>query len=285
MSNKSSHFVLNPVAACEPAAPWLGGKRLLAKRVCAILAGTDHTAYCEPFVGMGGVFLRRGVRPSVEVINDISGDLTNLYRVIQRHPEALFRELRWRPAMRDEFNRLKETRDRDLTDIERAGRFLYLQTLAFAGKVSGQNFGVRATAAHNFDLARIEPRIERIRNRLQGVVIENLDWLDFITRYDLAGTLFYLDPPYWGCEGDYGHGLFIRGDFERLAAKIQGMAGKFLMSINDTPEIRALFAWADILPVDTVYSVGNADRGEAAKELLIGRGVNLSPAAAQQKLL
>ena len=284
MSNKSSMFVLNPVSPCEPAAPWLGGKRLLAKRICAILSATEHAAYCEPFVGMGGVFLRRAVRPAVEVMNDISGDLTNLYRVVQRHPDALFRELRWRPAMRDEFSRMKEARDRDLTDVERAAKFLYLQTLAFAGKVSGQNFGVDPSAAHNFDLARIQPRLERIRIRLQGVVVENLDWLDFITRYDRPGTLFYLDPPYWGCEGDYGHGLFIRGDFERLAAKLQGAAGMFLMSINDTPEIRALFAWADILPVETVYTVGNADRSEAAKELLIGRGVNLSPAAPQAML-
>ncbi len=76
----------------------------------------------------------------------------------------------------------------------------------------------------------------------------------------------------------------MRGDFARMADRLQKLKGKFLLSINDRPEIRELFAWADVLPVDTVYSVGNADQGEAAKELLIGKGVNLNPAAAQPTL-
>ena len=131
-----------PVAAAEPPAAWLGGKRHLAKPICHILAATDHDAYVEPFIGMGGVFLRRRIRPSVEVINDISGDIVTLFRVLQRFPDALLRELRWRPAMRSEFARLNETQDCDLLDIERAARFLYLQTLAFGGKMAGRSFGV-----------------------------------------------------------------------------------------------------------------------------------------------
>ncbi|ADU12054.1 DNA adenine methylase [Asticcacaulis excentricus] len=281
---KCSLNVLIPVEGTEPVAPWLGGKRHLSKRICAVLAGTDHQAYVEPFVGMGGVFLRRRLRPSVEVVNDINSDLVNLYRVIQRHPQALFRELRWRPAMRTEFERLKETRDEDLTDIERAARFLYLQTLAFSGKVSGQSYGVSLTSPHNFDLSRIEPRIERLRVRLQSVVIENLDWLECITRYDRPGTLFYLDPPYWGGEGDYGPGIFLRGDFQRMADKLRSIEGRFIFSINDRPEIRAMFDWAEIEAVNTKYSVGSVDRKEPVRELLIGRGVNLSPAAPEPTL-
>lgn len=79
---------LTPVAPAEPAAPWIGGKRHLAQRICAVLAAHPHTAYVEPFIGMGGVFLRRAVRPRVEVINDAAGDVVNFYRVMQRHPAA-----------------------------------------------------------------------------------------------------------------------------------------------------------------------------------------------------
>lgn len=186
--------------------------------------------------------------------------------------------------MRYEFERLKETRDEDLTDIERAARFLYLQTLAFSGKVSGQSYGVSLTSPHNFDLSRIEPRIERLRIRLQSVVIENLDWLECITRYDRPGTLFYLDPPYWGGEGDYGAGIFLRGDFQRMADKLRSISGRFIFSINDRPEIRAMFDWADIEAVDTKYSVGGVDRNEPVRELLISKGVSLSPAAAEPTL-
>lgn len=269
----SSHSVLTPptasVAPAEPAAAWIGGKRHLAKRICEILAATPHDAYCEPFTGMGGVFLRRAVRPAVEVINDVSGDVVTLFRVLRAHPEALLREFRWRPAMRVEFDRLKATAAHDLTDIERAARFLYLQTLAFGGKVRGRNFGVDPVNGHTFDVRRLEPRLRRIHERLADVTIENLDWSEFIPRYDRRGTLFYLDPPYWGSEGDYGAELFSRQDFQALADLLAGISGKFLLSINDVPEIREIFAWAEIEPVRTVYSVGGGDTVAPAQELLI----------------
>ncbi|WP_271145327.1 DNA adenine methylase [Brevundimonas sp. NIBR10] len=268
---------------CDPPAAWIGGKRRLARRICAALAATAHDAYAEPFIGMGGVFLRRRVRPPLEVMNDISGDVVTLFRVLQRFPEALIRELRWRPAIRSEFDRLLETRPIDLLDIERAARFLYLQTLAFGGKATGQSFGVDARAPHNFDLARIEKRIERLHTRLAGVVIENLDWLAFISRYDRPGTLFYLDPPYWGSEDDYGAGVFIQGDFQRMADKLRSAEGKFLLSINDRPELREIFAWADIEAVSTTYTIAGGE-GVKAAELLIGRGVDLAPAATQPGL-
>ncbi len=271
----------DPVTPAEPAAPWIGGKRHLAKRICQILAATPHDAYCEPFIGMGGVFLRRAVRPSVEVINDVSGDVVTLFRVLRAHPEALLRELRWRPAMRAEFDRQKAIAAHDLTDVERAARFLYLQVLAFGGKVRGRNFGVDPSAPHNFDIRRLEPRLRRIHDRLAGVTIENLDWSEFIPRYDRAGTLFYLDPPYWGSEDDYGRELFARSDFERLAELLASIEGRFLLSINDVPAMRTAFAWADVEAVNTVYSVGNADPSAPAKELLIGKGVRLDLAQPQ----
>lgn len=274
-----------PVTPCDPPAAWIGGKRHLARRICASLAATPHDAYCEPFIGMGGVFLRRRVRPPVEVINDLSGDVVTLFRVLQRFPDALMKELRWRPAMRSEFDRLKETRDTDLLDIERAARFLYLQTLAFGGKVAGRNFGTDARQPHNIDFERLVARIERLHTRLTGVVIENLDWLEFIGRYDRPGTLFYLDPPYWASEDDYGRGMFIRGDFQRMADRLKALDGKFLLSINDRPEIREMFSWAQMEAVETTYTVAGGEHAGVAGELLIGRGVDLAPAAAQPTLL
>jgi DNA adenine methylase len=279
----SSQNVLTAISPTEPAAAWIGGKRLLAQRICAILATTPHAAYCEPFVGMGGVFLRRAMRPRVEVINDAAGDVVTLFRVIQRHPEALFRELRWRPAARSEFDRLRGQAPEQLTDVERAARFLYLQTLAYAGKVQGRSFGFDPAQGCTFSLARLEPRLRKLHARLDDVSIEHADWSDFIPRYDRATTLFYLDPPYWGSEGDYGSGLFGPADFDRLAHALSRIEGRFLLSINDVPEIRTAFAWADIEPVTTRYTI--AGGSQPAAELLIGRGVNLTAAAPQASLL
>lgn len=283
---KCSYNVLvptNAVRPAEPAAAWIGGKRHLAKRICQIVAATPHAAYCEPFTGMGGVFLRRAVRPGLEVINDVSGDVVTLFRVLRAHPDALLRELRWRPAMRVEFDRLKAGQAHDLTDIERAARFLYLQTLAFGGKVTGRSFGVDAGKPHNFDLRRLEPRLRRIHDRLAGVVIENLDWSDFIPRYDRAGTLFYLDPPYWGSEDDYGREIFARADFQRLADVLAGIEGRFLLSINDVPEVRSIFGWARVEAVRTTWSIGGSS--EAAELLIAGPGVDLAAVAETMRLL
>lgn len=260
---------MTPVSPTDPVAPWLGGKRNLARRICAVIDATPCVTYADPFVGMGGIFLRRTRRPKAEVINDRGQDVANLFRILQRHYVAFLDMLRFQLTTRAEFNRLVATDPATLTDLERAGRFLYLQRTAFGGKVSGRNFGVSRDRPGRFNLTTLEPMLEDLHTRLAGVVIECLDYQDFLRRYDGPGTFFYLDPPYWGCEGDYGKTLFGRDDFARLAAQLAALQGRFLMSINDVPEIREIFAWARVEPVSTTYTVGAGAR--AARELLISR--------------
>ncbi len=260
---------LIPVDPVKPVAPWMGGKRNLAKRVCAILDTIPCTTYAEPFVGMGGIFLRRTSRPRAGVINDYGRDVANLFRILQRHYPQFLDTLKFQLTTRAEFNRLVDTRPDTLTDLERAARFLYLQRTAFGGKVSGRNFGVAAERGARFNLTTLEPMLEDLHARLAGVVIECLDFGEFIRRYDTAGTLFYLDPPYWGCEGDYGKELFARSDFERLAEALKAVKGGFLLSINDVPEIREIFAWARIEAVETTYSIAGRGNTQKAAELLI----------------
>ena len=262
--------MLSPVTPISPVAPWLGGKRNLAKRICARLDATPCTTYAEPFVGMGGIFLRRSVRPKAEVINDRGRDVSNLFRILQRHYPQFLDCLRFQLTTRAEFERLVATDPETLTDLERAGRFLYLQRTAFGGKVSGRNFGVSIDRPGRFNLTTLEPMLEDLHSRLAGVVIECLDWSDFLRRYDSEGTLFYVDPPYWGSEGDYGKALFSRDDFGRMAEQLRGLRGRWLLSINDVPEIRALFSLAAIQEVQTTYTIAGGGKGRAARtELLI----------------
>lgn len=133
---------LTPVTPTKPVAPYQGGKRNLAKRLCALIAQTPHTTYAEPFVGMGGVFLRRSERPRAEVINDISEDVSTLFRILQRHYVAFIDMLRYQIASRAEFERLIGVDADTLTDLERAARFLYLQRLTFGGKIQNRSYGV-----------------------------------------------------------------------------------------------------------------------------------------------
>ena len=266
--------MLTPVSPVSPVAPWLGGKRNLAKRLCGLIDATPCTTYCEPFVGMGGVFLRRSTRPRAEVINDRGRDIATLFRILQRHYVQFLDVLKFGLTTRAEFERLVRTDPATLTDLERAARFLYLQRTAFGGKVSGRNFGVDKTRPGRFNLTALEPMLEDLHSRLAGVVIECLDYAEFIRRYDGPGTLFYLDPPYWGCENDYGKQMFERADFQRLADQLAGISGGFILSINDVPEIRTMFAWARIEPVTTSYTIGHRnDAAGARAELIVTAGL------------
>ena len=268
MTRERKVNTLNLIRPVAPAAGYIGGKRNLASRLVAMIERVDHDGYAEPFVGMGGVFLRRRSRPKVEVINDVSGDVVTFFRVLQRHYPYMIDMLRFRVASRAEFERLKATPAETLTDLERACRFLYLQRLAFGGKVSGRNYGVRTDTGSRFNVSKLEPLLADIHERLAGVVIEQLGYGEFIRRYDRAGMLFYLDPPYWGCEKDYGQDVFGRDDFDQLAAQLAGIKGKFLLSINDTPGVRATFAAFHMIEADTTYSVG-AGAAVKAAELII----------------
>lgn len=218
---------------------------------------------------MGGVFLRRATPAPVEVINDLSGDVANFFRVVRRHYEPLIEEMRWLIASRAEFDRLRALDPRLLTDIERAVRFLYLQRLTFGGKVAGRTFGVRRDADSRFNLARLRAELKALRDRLEPVTIEQLGYADVIRRYDDDRTLFYLDPPY---DETTGYGLqFGREDYIAMAAQLATIRGKFIMSINDTPFVRAAFAAFSIDEIETSWSVSTASAGRAKRvtELII----------------
>jgi DNA adenine methylase len=265
---------LLPVAPVRPVAGYIGGKRNLAKRICAILDRTPHTSYAEPFVGMGGIFLRRTRRPRAEAINDISGDVSGLFRCLAEHYPYMIDMLRFRVASRAEFERLRGQDPERLTDLQRACRFLYLQKLSFGGKVNGRFFGVDASSPARFDVGKLEPMLADLHDRLQGVTIERLPYGDFIRRYDRDGALFYLDPPYWQCEGDYGPGVFAPDDFARLADQLRTIKGRFLLSINDNPDVRQIFGGFAMVPIPTTYTVG-AGAAVKAAELLIGNRADM----------
>jgi len=265
---ESSPF--SAVAPVRPAAAYIGGKRNLARRLVSLIETIPHRTYAEPFVGMGGVFLRRSLRPPVEVINDFSQDVSTLYRILQRH-YPLFRDmLRFQLTTRAEFERLLKVDPSTLTDLERAARFLYLQRCAFGGKVEGRNFGVTVRDPGRFDVTKLGPILEDLHERMAGVVIERMSFDSFIPRYDSPETLFYIDPPYWGNEGDYGADLFNRDQFEVLALILAGIKGRFILSLNDRPEVRETFAAFRIEAVQTTYGIQSG--GQSAGEVIIQNG-------------
>ena len=261
-------FQFSTVRPVSPPAAYIGGKKQLAQRLAALIEQIPHTLYAEPFVGMGGVFFRRQLVPRAEVINDISGDVITLFRILQRHYPQFMETLKFQITSRKEFERLSNCDPSTLTDLERAARFLYLQRLAFGGKVSGRSFGVDTTGPARFNLNRLGPILEEVHERLASVVIENLPWQQFIERYDRPDALFYIDPPYYGCEKDYGANVFSRDQFTVMAEHLAGIKGRFIVSLNDKPEVREIFSAFNIMDVGLTYTI-NGGAGTNVGEVII----------------
>jgi len=270
-------FHFTAVRPVSPPAAYLGGKKQLAQRVASILEQIPHSIYAEPFVGMGGVFFRRSLVPKSEVINDRSGDVATLFRILQRHYPQFMEVMKFQLTSRREFERLAATDPSTLTDLERAARFLYLQRLAFGGKIVGRSFGVDTTGSARFNLARLGIILEEVHERLTGVVIENLDWSDFIGRYDRPETLFYLDPPYYGNEGDYGKDAFSRETFGAMAERLATIKGRFIISLNDCPGVREVFSAFPMISVGLTYTV-RGGTGKDVGEVIILDGKDPKPA-------
>jgi DNA adenine methylase len=132
----------------------------------------------------------------------------------------------------------------------------------------GHRTGIREVAYVAGTLGRLAIILQEVHERLDGVTIENLDWRGFTARNDRPDTLFYLDPPYWGCETDYGPGVFGRADFAEMAELLDGIKGRFLLSLNDTPGVRECFSAFAFADVSLTYSVSGGE-GVAAREVVI----------------
>lgn len=249
----------------KPIIPWIGGKRRLAKHILPMFP--EHTCYVEPFCGAAALFFMK--RPTkVEVLNDINGDLINLYRVVKHHLEEFIRQFKWSLTSRQIFKWMQITPSETLTDIQRAARFFYLQKLAFGGKVENQNFGTGTTSTPKLNLLRLEEELSMAHLRLSSATIEHQNWEACIKRYDRQHTLFYCDPPYWSTEG-YGVGFGLE-QYDQIAKLAKSIKGKMVISVNDIPEMRKSFAGLNMDRKEIGYTVGGSKFGaKKSGELII----------------
>lgn len=246
-----------------PIIPWIGGKRRLADRI--IPQFPPHKCYVEVFAGGAALYFMRPPA-DVEVLNDVNGELINLYRIVQNHLEEFVRQFKWALSSREVFKWLQDTPPETLTDIQRAARFFYLQQQAFGGKVDGQSWGT-ATTAPPVNFMRIEENLSAAHLRLSGAYIENLDWFKCMERYDRPHTLFYLDPPYWQTAG-YGV-EFEFEQYEKMAELMGRLQGRAILSLNDHPDIRRVFSAFQMESTGIQYIVGGGGRAADRRELII----------------
>jgi DNA adenine methylase len=246
----------------RPGVRWPGGKSRLLKHLLPLIA--PHTCYCEPFSGGLAVLLAKP-RSEVEVINDRHGDLVRFYRCVRFHAEALLTELEFVLNSREEFRDFRA--QPGLTDIQRAARWFYRNRLCFGGS-DIDTFGTSALSAADSRSRRMDA-IRELSVRLDRALIEELDWLDCVKRYDRPSTFFFFDPPYTGCS-DTAYAAWKLADVMRLREVLRSLKGRWLVTLNDAPDVRGVFADCTLQSVSRPLGIsGRAGKGRKYQELII----------------
>ena len=243
--------------------PYIGGKNRLATKIISLLP--EHTTYVEPFAG-GAQVLFHKPPSNVEVLNDLDFDIVNFFRVCQWHYEELIRYLRYCLASRRLHELHVKSDPATLTDIQRAGRFFYLQKNSFGGLILKPKFHYGIIQRSNYNPDRIPAIIEEAHRRLARVQIESMPYERILEKYDRPTTVFYMDPPYWG-RRLYRHN-FTEKDFMDLQTRLRQIRGKFLLSLDDHPEVRRIFGEWHLLPLTLAYTA-QKKIGRRYPELLI----------------
>jgi DNA adenine methylase len=196
----------------------------------------------------------------------------NFLRICQLHHHELVRYLQFSIASRKWFELFQKQDPATLSDIQRAARFFYLQKTSYAGLVKRQNFTVSVQDGSNYNPHRIPMILHLAHERLLNVQLECLPYQEILKRYDRQFTFFYLDPPYFGLP--HYKFNFKEADYVELARLLKGLKGRFLLSLNDRPEVRNIFADFTIHGLTFSYS-SQRKAGKLYKEVLISN-FNLS---------
>lgn len=262
----------------RPVMRYLGGKWRLAPWIISFFPA--HRTYVEPFGGAASVLLRKP-RAHAEILNDLDGEIVNLFRVLRSPIDGreLARQVRYTPFARREY----EAAFLSAGDpIEQARRTLVKAAMGFGSNSVHKRTGFRPGHARTGqipagDWSGLPASLEQAIERLRGVVVEERPALEVIRRYDSAKTLHYIDPPYpHGARGDdcrYRCEM-TDGEHAELAEALHVVRGMVIVSgygcdLYD----KALYADWQRVEVST-HADGGRDRQEV---LWIKPGAQIAP--------
>lgn len=186
----------------KPFVKWVGGKRQLLKQFNNLrLYPPDDfnpltNTYFEPFVGGGAVFF--DLLPKKAELSDLNGELVTTYRVIKKEVEALIKSLKQHKYDKEYYLKMRAKSPEDLSEIERASRFIYLNRTGFNGmyRVNSQGKFNVPFGKYKNPLICDEENLRKVAKALKGVSIKKQDYKKVLNKAK-QGDFIYFDPPYY----------------------------------------------------------------------------------------
>jgi DNA adenine methylase len=219
----------------QPILKYPGAKWRMAQYIIEQMP--EHKVYLEPYFGSGAVLFNK--KPSgIETINDIDGNVVNLFKAIREQPAELAALIDLTPWARDEYMSSYELTGNSLED---ARRFLVRCWQAFATR-TGYRTGWRHSAHGQCPKMpeqwnKVPARVIEVANRLKQVQIENMDAVDLIEKYNYESVLIYADPPYTldtRSSRIYAHDMEESGHI-RLLEALKKHRGSVILSGYENP--------------------------------------------------
>ena len=248
-----------------------GGKSKAIPQIINYLP--EHfTEYREPFVGGGSLFiyLKQQQPDLVCWINDLNSDLYYFWYSVKEDNQKLHDQvLKLKQSYTDGkklFGVLTKEKLEDLSSLERAARFFVLNRITFSGTIEAGGYSQKAFESR-FTSSSIE-RLKPLEKLLEDVRVTNLDYREVLTPSDDEVFTFF-DPPYLSATKSklYGkkgvlHTAFNHQDF---AASLKTYQHHWLVTYDDSEEIRANFVFAHLYEWELQYGMNNYKKDKAAK--------------------
>lgn len=199
MKNK----VDKPYKKITPPFGYFGSKNKIALELCKQLP--PHNCWVDAFCGSSAVTLAKPPAP-IEIINDINGEIVNLFRQLRNNSKKLREQIELTPYAELELLNARNNKE-EIDDLEKARQFLVKSMMAINGSFGNSKggFSYSDSYSRNNKEARVNrwnnlpDRLDRVVDRLKNIRIEQKDAKKIIRRFDnRPATLIYLDPPYLG---------------------------------------------------------------------------------------
>jgi DNA adenine methylase len=255
-----------------------GGKSKALNTIAEYLP-ESFSEFREPFIGGGSVFIYLKQKfPDLKFwINDLNRELFLFWKFAQSHLPQLVAEVRRIKHNYTDgrllFAELTSIDVNNLSDFDRAVRFFVLNRITFSGTVESGGFSQEAFHKR-FTNSSIE-RLEKLKSILtDNVKITNLDYSHLLNA-EGEDVFLFLDPPYftatksklYGKDGD----LHTSFDHQIFAELVQKCHHRWLITYDDSPQIRENFQLFHIYNWELQYGMNNYKQSGAAKgkELII----------------